>query len=111
MSDEKTLSKALVFLSLQERNNYPSQALLEAMACGCAVIATDVGETRRLVDDDVGFLVDKDAKSIAAKIKYLLENPCIAEKMGRKARQRVIQDHTIEKYCEYLIRVYEDIYP
>ena len=33
-------------LSLQKTNNYPSQSLLEAMASGCAIIATDVGDKK-----------------------------------------------------------------
>jgi len=106
---ENTLSRALVFLSLQEINNYPSQALLEAMACGCAIIATDVGETKKLVDEKVGFLVSKSPEEIANKIKFLLENPEIAEQMGRKARERVVRNHTIQRYGEYITKIYDSL--
>ena len=50
------LSQSKVFLSLQKYNNYPSQSLLEAIACGCAVIATDVGETRMIINEENGKL-------------------------------------------------------
>lgn len=54
------LSQSKVFVSLQKHNNYPSQSLLEAMACGNAVVATDRGETRRLVTSDLGILIEED---------------------------------------------------
>lgn len=106
---ESILSKSLIFLSLQDYSNFPSQALLEAMACGCAVIATDVGETRKLVDDEVGFLVNKDSLEIADKIKFLLENKDIAIEMGRKAREKVLREQTIEKYGNYLLGIYRSL--
>jgi glycosyltransferase involved in cell wall biosynthesis len=46
----EVLADAKVFLSLQQWDNYPSQSLLEAMLCGCCVVATDVGDTRLLVN-------------------------------------------------------------
>ncbi|MBK7498974.1 MAG: glycosyltransferase family 4 protein [Ignavibacteriales bacterium] len=52
----KYLSKCKIFISIQNDNNYPSQSLLEAMACENAIIASDVGETRKLVSEDEGFL-------------------------------------------------------
>lgn len=42
------LSKANLFFSLQEQDNYPSQSVMEAMLSGCKVVATDVGDTRLL---------------------------------------------------------------
>ena len=106
---EEILKNTLIYLATNETNNYPSQALLEAMACGCAIIATDVGETRKLVDAEVGFLVKQDSEVIADKIKFLLKNPEVAKEMGRKARERVMKDHSIERYGGYLLSIYENL--
>ncbi|MFQ6082775.1 MAG: glycosyltransferase family 4 protein [Methanosarcinales archaeon] len=103
------LKTSLIFLSIQQVNNYPSQSLLEAMACGNAIVATDVGETRKLVNEEVGFLVKPDAEEIAEAIKYLLENPEKAKGMGHKAREKVLNEHTIEKYANYLINLYNNV--
>ena len=104
---EKILSKASIYLSLQEGNNYPSQALLEAMASGCAIIATRVGETGKLVDGEVGFLVDKDPEDVAAKLDSLLSDFALARELGKRARERVMQVHTHENYIRYLVSVYQ----
>jgi glycosyltransferase involved in cell wall biosynthesis len=37
--------------------------ILEAMACGCAIIATDVGATNTMVNDDNGWLIQGDIVS------------------------------------------------
>lgn len=48
----QVLSKASIFLSLQEFDNYPSQSLMEAMLLGCKVIATDEGDTSLMLPKD-----------------------------------------------------------
>jgi glycosyltransferase involved in cell wall biosynthesis len=60
---------------LQHFNNYPSQSLLEAMACGNAVVATNVGETHRLVDETVGLLIEPEAPALAEALNRLLDSP------------------------------------
>ncbi|CCC57876.1 glycosyltransferase [Caloramator australicus] len=61
----KILSEAKIFCSLQNVNNYPSQSLLEAIACGCYCIATNVGDTENIIDPSFGELIDADKKSLA----------------------------------------------
>jgi glycosyltransferase involved in cell wall biosynthesis len=103
---ESVLGEALVFVSVQRMDNYPSQALLEAMACGAAVVATDVGLTRKLVDETVGALVKATPTDVAAAVARLLETPSRTTAMGRRGRERVVQHHSMESYLDYL----EDLY-
>lgn len=98
------LSRSKIFLSLQKKNNYPSQSLLEAMVCECAVIATDVGETRRIVDEECAVLIPYEANSLRDAILFLISNPEKAMEIGRNARERVIKHHTIERYMEYFLK-------
>lgn len=104
---ERILAQSRVFVSLQAHENYPSQALLEAMACGCAVVASDVGETAKLVTDDVGYRVPLDAEAVADRIERLLERPSMAEQMGAAAREKVMREHSIERFARHLERLYE----
>ncbi|MBA7631332.1 hypothetical protein ES703_38863 [subsurface metagenome] len=104
------LSKSLIFASLQEGSNYPSQSLLEAMACENAIIATDVGETWKLVNPSVGFRVPLNSDKIAEAIIFLLRNHEKAIEMGKNARRKVRKEHTIEKYTEYIQNVYKKAY-
>jgi glycosyltransferase involved in cell wall biosynthesis len=100
------LAEALVYVSLQREENYPSQALLEAMACGAAIVATDVGLTWKLVDESVGMRVEAKPVAVADAVVRLLDNPGQAQAMGRKGRERVLRDHSLDAYLNYLEGVY-----
>lgn len=60
--------QARVFFSLQENENYPSQSLLEAISCGCFCIATDCGDTGRIVKDGFGIRIPKNPHKLAEAI-------------------------------------------
>ena len=99
------ISKSKVFISIQDGNNYPSQSLLEAMACQNAIIASDVGETRRLVSENEGILVPLNAEKIAEALIYLFENPAECDQLGINARKKVIEEHSIEKFAKYFFSI------
>ncbi len=106
---EKFLAKSKIFISLQTYNNYPSQSLLEAMACQNALVATDVGETWRLVDASTGVRVAANPDSVAAAAVYLLKNPEILKNMGAEARQKVLKEHRLEIFSKYLESLYDGV--
>ena len=100
------LGRARVFLSLQRHDNYPSQSLLEAMACGAVPVATDVGMTWRLVDEATGIRVKRDPGQVAEAVVALLKDPARCERLGQSARQRVLEQHSGEGYRAYLESLY-----
>jgi glycosyltransferase involved in cell wall biosynthesis len=104
---EIIVGSSKIFISVQPDNNYPSQSLLEAMACENAIIASDVGETRMLVSESEGILVPLNSKEIATAIQYLLENPEVCEIMGRNARKKVLVEHTVDKFADYFYSITE----
>jgi len=101
------LSQAMVFVSLQNINNYPSQALIEAMACGCAVVASDEGETHLLVNNDTGVLVSLSSDEVADAVIQMIDNPDRTQDLGRAGRELVTQSHTVARYAEHLQEVYQ----
>jgi glycosyltransferase involved in cell wall biosynthesis len=96
------VNRSLIHVSIEEFDNAPNQSLLEAMAAGCAVVASDVGETRQVVSPDVGILTSLEPQDIAEEIVDLLGHPDRAEALGREARKRILRDHHVERYVEYL---------
>lgn len=65
--------------------------LVEALACECPVVATDLPALRDVVTDGVNGLIcrQKDSADLAAKLCYLLEHPEVRAAMGRSGRQYV----------------------
>lgn len=93
------LRRSYIFLSLQDFDNYPSQSLIEAMVNGCTVIATDFGETRKLVQTSNGnILIDKDITQLAEAIESLLTKESL---VNYGNFQFILDNHTLEKYSEY----------
>ena len=83
-----------------------SLATLEAAAAGLPLLIPAVNGVEELVDDGVsGWLIDRDADHIAAKLAALGADPAQRERMGRAARaassrydwSRVVHEH-VEVY-------------
>jgi glycosyltransferase involved in cell wall biosynthesis len=100
----RILLKSKVFVSLQDVDNYPSQSLLEAMACGCAIIATDVGLTRQLLGEDCAILIRPEPTALAEALRQVLTNPTLRCTLGANARRVVTTQHTIERFADYFNR-------
>lgn len=68
-----------------------SNTLLEAMACGCAPVATDVGGNPELVEEGAhGLLVPpQDAAALAAALARLVDEPALRQRLAGAALARV----------------------
>jgi glycosyltransferase involved in cell wall biosynthesis len=97
------MARSKIFLSLQKRNNYPSQSTLEAMASGCAIVATDVGETRKFLDEACAVMIPYDASALDAAVNLLLENPQLSKNLCIAAKKRALTEHTVGRYAEYFL--------
>jgi glycosyltransferase involved in cell wall biosynthesis len=100
------LRKSKIFITVATEN-YPSQSLLEAMACENVIIASDVGDTRKLISSEEGILVPLEAGEIANAIQLLFENPEECKRLGKNARRKAIENHNIEKYAKYFYSLIE----
>lgn len=98
------LQYSKIFITVATEN-YPSQSLLEAMACENAIIASDVGETRKLVTENEGILVPMDESIIADALIRLLADSSECERLGKNARKKVLEEHNIEKYSKYFFEL------
>jgi len=85
--------------------------VLEAMSHKKAVIASLIGGlTDIVVDGETGILVPRDdSESIADAIKYLLENPEVADDMGQKGYERWRQLFTPEVVVPKIEQLYHEV--
>jgi glycosyltransferase involved in cell wall biosynthesis len=94
-----------VFPSLQESFPY---AVLEAMASGLPIIASNVGGIPEQIEDrETGLLVPpSDSRAIAESIISLLDNPGLMLKYGHSARNRVKEFFDIEVFRKKMKELY-----
>ena len=73
-------------------------SVLEAMASGLPVIATNVGGTPEVViDNQTGFLIPpKDPSAIAEKIMYIIEHPNLVKQIGQNARAYIEKTFSVD---------------
>ncbi len=92
------------------RDGLPN-ALLEGMACGCAIVATFVGGIPDAIHDgENGRLVPPgDAAALAGAIHELLDSADLRQRLGRNARATVIRDFTPEQELEGNLAVYRQV--
>lgn len=90
-----TASDAFVLASHQEGF---SNAIIEAMAAGLAVIATDVGGNSEAIEDGVSGIIvpPRDPAQLGSAIETLAGDAALRRRLGNAARQRVAATFSFE---------------
>jgi alpha-maltose-1-phosphate synthase len=92
---------------------------LEAMACGAAVVASDVGGIPEVVvDGETGLLVHYDsadpdgfAAGLAERLNELLADPERARTMGEAGRRRAVEEFSWARIAEQTLALYRTLAP
>jgi glycosyltransferase involved in cell wall biosynthesis len=84
------------------------KVLLEAASARLAIVTTDRPGCRDVViDGETGLLVpERDANALVVAIQRLLDDPTLRERLGRHARERVIENFTIDRVIAQTLEVY-----
>ncbi len=84
---------------------------LEAMASEVPVVVSDIPGVREVITEGRNGLVAEpmNPQDIAGKIRLILENPDVAKRMGKKGRERVLDNFTWEIVAENIEKVYEEL--
>jgi glycosyltransferase involved in cell wall biosynthesis/predicted metal-dependent phosphoesterase TrpH len=87
----KAYASADVFVFPSTTDTF-GNVILEAQACGLPVVVSDSGGPKELVDDRTTGLITKshDVEDFANAIRALVTNPALRERMGKSARDGVI---------------------
>lgn len=82
------------------------KALIEAAACGRAIVATDVPGCREVVEHNInGLLVKpKDSADLAKALRILIKNEKLRKSMGLASRKKAVKEFSITRVsCETLL--------
>lgn len=97
-------------LCLPSRSEGFSTTLLEAAACGCPALVTDVGGAREVTDDGScgRIMADASAKTVAREVLCLCERRDELARMGERARLRVEERFSWDKTADAFEHACED---
>jgi len=79
-----------------------SQALLESMALGVPVIATNIGGNSELIQDGVnGFLFENgDVATLSNQIQRIIDDSALRESFSKAGKKTALQDFSLEKMLD-----------
>jgi len=108
-SDVVSWLKAADLLVFPSRTEGSSNVMLEAMAAGCAVVASDIAPCRDLIVSGVsGVLCPPGAVGrFATECSALLVRANKRQRLSQNARERVELDHSLPSIVESLLGVYQ----
>lgn len=108
----REMLKCDVFVLPTYTEGFPN-VILEAMACGCAIVTTPVGAIPEMLDEEngksYGLMVDpKDSEHLKEAIDRMLNNQAFKDACGNNARVRVIERYSMTKVWEQLTAIWEE---
>nr|WP_254282992.1 glycosyltransferase family 4 protein [Halomicroarcula limicola] len=82
--------------------------VLEAMACGKAVVLSDIPVFREYYENGHDCLICEDEAEFEAALERLEADPELRERLGENA-QRTAREHGLDRVGEELVAAYEDV--
>jgi len=95
--------RSKIFLSIQKYENYPSQSLLEAIASDNIVIATNVGETKSIVNGEGSILINSTEHDLSKAIKKAIYEYDSFSVHLKKLKEKIIKTHNIERVYNFYV--------
>ena len=100
------MSRAAIFCLPSYTEGFPN-VILEAMALGCAVVATPVGAIPEMLSGGAGVTVGvKDEIELGDQLNFLMDNPVVRDRLSSLAVERVKKEYAIDR----VYRTYEEIW-
>ena len=111
VADTAVFYRAMDIFALTSISENEPNTLLEAMATGLPIVATDVGDVRYMLDGENGGIVvkPKDIYAIADGIEYFLKNKQAARDKGGFVRKRTEELFNLERMVSAYEKLYLDI--
>jgi glycosyl transferase family 1 len=108
----RAISSARINLNVTRRPHATIEAsstcrLFELAACGAAIVSNPIAGIERWFEPDQELRVAADADEAVSLYRELLADPGQAEELGRRARERVLDEHTYAHRAKRLLALLE----
>lgn len=109
-SDVADWLHAIDIFVLPSRSEALSNAIMEAMGCGCCVVASRVGGNPELVEDGTtGLLFELgDAGALAEQLGRLIQQPQLREQIAAAAAERIASRFSIQTSAHRMQEIYDE---
>lgn len=107
---EELFSHAALFVQPSESEGM-SIVLLEAMAHGLPVIASDIRVNREVLSDAGLLFQNKNVSDLRDTMAFLLNRSEEAESLGARAKKRIEEEYSWDAVAGKTLRVYERLFP
>lgn len=113
---EETIKQMLsceVFALPSYTEGFPN-VILEAMACGCAIVATEVGAIPEMLEDEndkhYGLLIKpQDAEGLKNAIQKLLGDEAFCKESRVNAKQRVVNRYSMPQIWKKMVTIWSEL--
>jgi mannosyltransferase len=100
--------RRLTIYAFTSRNEGFGLTLIEAMSVGAALVASRAGAAELVVEDGVNGVLTPpgDVDALVAALEPLMRDPAAAAAMGARARQRVLEQFSLDAEADRIAEVY-----
>jgi len=101
------LAESSIYVSLIEPDNYPSQSILEAMACGNAILLSNTGVSSNFISDrnPNGILVDLSEGSISEAILRMCADEKLLAEMQASSAEYVRREYSPDVFIKEFLHL------
>ena len=103
---EELLTNALLYIQASQSEGL-SISLLEAMSCGCPVLASDIRQNREAADSTGYFFQNGNTEDLSRKLQRLLAEPQQLKEAGEKGRTKIETDYAWSRIYPSLMKWYD----
>jgi hypothetical protein len=95
----KIYQSSTIFYNTSLHSPVPT-VLLEAMACGCAIVSTNNCMIPEILQNGVNGLISNDPSQLRSNLELLLNNPEVAQKLGENARKTIEDKFNLKRFVD-----------
>ena len=85
-------------------------SLLEAMACGCAVVTTATCMIPDVVKHGENGMISNNESELRSYIEELLSNEDLRNELGKNARQTIVEQFSEESFLKNWNRIFDEAF-